>query len=627
MNAAEFESLVSTLEERAQSRPEVVGREMIDLLVVGYGYIALILALTVGVTVLIAGVVIKTGGLALWGKVLVVLAVLIAAILKSLWVEIPAPAGRPVLPSEAPGLWQRVREIAATLRAPIPKRILLTEEYNASVTQRPRLGIFGFPEAYLALGVPLLCALTPPQCDAVLAHEFGHLSASHPKRGLWLYRIGQTWNALQKEMEKTQSAGLILFGKFFAWFLPRLHAYAFVMSRRDEYAADADAARVTSPDTMGSALVAMAAHFRIATHDVWERVWARAGDEPTPPAESWSTLPSVLRERAQWPDLTERLSVSLAQRASHVDTHPALFDRLQALGVLPADRAAATAVAARMLTPGQASAAEHYLGDLAVAFLRDSDRAWQQRSAEQWQAHHYQIVRKRHELASLQARDDAQALPHLLRAMELHLELWDEGAALAVADRILAERPEVSEAHFVRGRYLLLQGDASGVAFVERAIELDARATVNGLQMLAAFFTDQGDLTRRDAVLARLNAVDAMLREAEQERREATVHDTYARPELSAELVEGLRAAIRRTPPIRSVVVARKVTKHRTEQPFLVLVLRTGWRDWIKRDDAVAREFLERLTVPTPDLLVVPWSQQASLLDTLRKQKAAVVVQ
>jgi Zn-dependent protease with chaperone function len=462
MNAEDFETLVSKLEERAHSRPDVVGREMLDLLVLGYGYIALMLTLTAGATLLVAAIVAKTGGIALWWKVIVALTVMVGIILKSLWVEIPPPGGRALEPSEAPELWRRVREIAGALRAPVPRRILLTEDYNASVTQVPRLGIFGFPESYLTLGVPLLHALTPQQADAVLAHEFGHLSASHPKRGLWLYRIGQTWNALQKEMEKNQSAGLILFGSFFAWFLPRLHAYAFVMSRRDEYAADADSARVTSPETAGSALVAMAANFRVATHEVWERIWARAGDEPMPPSESCSTLPALLRERAQRPDLLEHLNVLLAQRASHTDTHPALFDRLRALGVVPDDRAAAGESAARLYAPGRHSAAEHYLGDVAMTFLRESDRAWQERNAEQWRTQHHDIVRTRHEIAALQSRDASLDLPQMLRLMELHLALWDEAAACAVAERILAEHPDAAEAHFVRGRHLLLRGDARG---------------------------------------------------------------------------------------------------------------------------------------------------------------------
>lgn len=626
MDAAEFEARVAELERRADSRPDAVGREMLDLLVIGYGYILLILLGTVGAIVLIAVLGAKTGGLALWWKVIAVLVVLVGAILKSLWVEIPPPVGRALQPDEAPELWRRVREIAGALRAPFPRRILLIEDYNAAVTQRPRLGIFGFPESYLALGVPLLYALTPQQADAVLAHEFGHLSASHPKRGLWLYRIGQTWNALQQEMEKSRSAGLVLFGSFFAWFLPRLHAYAFVMSRRDEYAADADGARVTSPEAMGAALVAIAASAPVATQEIWGRVWERVGDEPTPPPVSWSSLPSLLRERADRPDLAEHLSRSLAQRASHVDTHPALYDRLRALGVVPDDLAAASQHVTTLLTPGQPSAAEHYLGDLASAFLRECDRTWQERSAAQWQARHHESVRARHDLAALEARDDAQALPHLMKAMELHVGLGEVAAAAAVAERILTEHSDVPEAYFVRGRHRLLQGDEGGVADVDRAIALDVRATVNGLQMLAAFYADRGDLQKREAVVARYVAFDALLREAELERQEVTVHDTFAVPELPDELREGLRAAVRRTPPIRSVVVARKVTKHRSDQPFLVLILRCGWRDWISRDDELAREFLSRLTVPAPDLLIVSWRQQASLLDKMRMQNAAVEI-
>lgn len=67
--------------------------------------------------------------------------------------------------------------------------------------------------------------------------------------------MSRTWNQLLDQLETKRSWGHRLFEQFIRWYQPRLQAYGLVMSRRDEYEADTDAAGVTSPESMGAALV------------------------------------------------------------------------------------------------------------------------------------------------------------------------------------------------------------------------------------------------------------------------------------------------------------------------------------------------------------------------------------
>jgi Zn-dependent protease with chaperone function len=72
---------------------------------------------------------------------------------------------------------------------------------NAGVQQVPRFGIFG-SRNFLVLGLPLLQAVTPTELRAVVAHELAHLSRSHGRVNVWLYRIRATWGQLLESLEE-----------------------------------------------------------------------------------------------------------------------------------------------------------------------------------------------------------------------------------------------------------------------------------------------------------------------------------------------------------------------------------------------------------------------------------------
>jgi Zn-dependent protease with chaperone function len=203
MDPARYERLVKELEVVAQASPATLKRRVRLLVALGYAYVLLVLALLVAAAILVVWLLATLHGLGLF-KLVVPLLGLVVVIARSLRVRVDPPQGRTLVEGTAPALDARVAEIRSTLAAPAADHVILNDAFNASVMQVPRWGIFGFPRTYLVLGVPLMLCLTRDQFDAVLAHEFAHLSGSHPKLGLWVYRMSRTWNQLLEQLQKAQ---------------------------------------------------------------------------------------------------------------------------------------------------------------------------------------------------------------------------------------------------------------------------------------------------------------------------------------------------------------------------------------------------------------------------------------
>src|SRR5262249_54354082 len=154
---------------------------VLALATLGYGYLSVLI---VGLLCLIAvfGLMLKHAP-ALGVKLILLPGALLVVVLRSLWVRLEPPAGEVLRRREAPGLFTRVEQLCRRLRAPRVHRVIVTEDFNAAVTQVPRLGVLGWHRNYLLLGLPLLKCLTVEQLEAVLAHELGHLSGGHARLG------------------------------------------------------------------------------------------------------------------------------------------------------------------------------------------------------------------------------------------------------------------------------------------------------------------------------------------------------------------------------------------------------------------------------------------------------------
>src|SRR6187402_1249212 len=189
------------------------------------------------------------------------------AVGRILWVRLKPPEGRVVPRKEAPALHAMLDQLRAKLRAAPFHRVIVTAEWNASVYEVPRLGVFGWPRHYLSLGLPVLENFSVAEVRAVLAHEFAHLSARHGRVGSWLYRLRRSWEPIFAKLSQPYIRGAVtlrpLMTRFANWFWPLFNSHACVLSRANEYQADAYAVWATEAPSLAGALFRFSVYSRL----------------------------------------------------------------------------------------------------------------------------------------------------------------------------------------------------------------------------------------------------------------------------------------------------------------------------------------------------------------------------
>ncbi len=399
MTDAKFETLIRRLERSAKEQPGAYQFQVGALAALGYAYIFGVvlglLALIVGMIAGGIGIVVYIGthpgaGAGMVGAVKLLiplgigLAALIGVVFRSFQVHFPAPEGFPVHRVQAPRLFAALDQICGTLDAPALHHVLITDEYNASVAQHPRLGLFGGYVNYLMLGLPLLEAVSPEQYRAVLAHEIGHLSRNHSRFSGWIYRVEATWHQMLSTLQAERHGGISLFLPFFRWYSPYFAAYSFVLCRGDEYVADKCAAQIAGAETTAQMLISLRLKGRAFGQEFWGGLLDQAKTEPRLPDKIYPQLQASFKKpllRAmQW------YEDALEERTDLTDTHPSLSERLAALGyrTVPGGPLDLPKLPLPLPPAAEETAAEWYLGPLVPHIAAPMEAQWRSNLADAW---------------------------------------------------------------------------------------------------------------------------------------------------------------------------------------------------------------------------------------------------
>src|SRR5437867_8082137 len=428
MAAEQFEALVRKCEAHAKRDREGYARQVTVLALAGYGYVLLVLVGLGGTITLLVW------SLRFHGATYRVLALtapfvlLSRLVLRALRVRARRPDGVRVRRSDAPELFALIDRLARELHTPRLHRVLLTEDCNAALAQIPRLGPLGWYRNYLLLGLPELQARSPEELQPLLAHELGHLSRQHGRRGAWVYRIRATWMRLATMVEVQSQWGRPLFDWFLEHWWPYFNAHAFVLAREQEYEADRFAASIAGKETFARALGTSYVMGEFLSRRFWPAVYRSAEKHPEPPGDVLAALARALGTGPAPDDARRWLEAALCKRTGLVDTHPALAERLGALRII-------TRAAEPRRTTGP-TAAEHYLGARLESLTAALERAWRKRAAGYWNDRHRRTTQRRARLRALTAvaaDGDVEAAAHRRRA-------WDAGGLL---HRAAAERRHV----------------------------------------------------------------------------------------------------------------------------------------------------------------------------------------
>jgi len=576
MDDAEFAALVRQLEQQAAAQPTAYRLRVLGLAALGYGYLLGVLLLLIALAVVL---VLTLRGLSI--KLVVPLLVVIVAVARALWVRMPAPEGIVLRDTEAPRLFALVRTLQRRLDAPRVSTILIVPDLNAAIVQLPRLGLFGWYRNYLLIGLPLLQALSDTEWQAVLAHELGHLSGRHGRFGAWIYRTRVTWGTLLPVLEASKSTvGRFLFAGFLKWYAPWFNAYTFVLARAHEFEADGAAAEITGAETARRALLRLEVAAQLAG-GFWQSVQARVQEQPEPPQDPFQQLRFALLATAPGESTAERITQAWKRETRLDDTHPALADRLRALGWSAEGNEPPPA-------PGplhEPSAASVYLGAMESRLATVYDQQWVGQVKESWQARHATLMEVREDLAQLDTRPAESLTPDEdWRRVVACLTLGDSTRVEALCQGILRREPEHTGAHFQWGRALLERGDTSGVEHIEAAMRHDPGAIVPGCIVLMQHFQSLGATERVEHYRAMGLEREQLVASAEQERRFMTKDARLEPHGWPAEQVASLASQLGRFPELGEAYLARRVVKFLPEQPCFVLCVlpRTPW--WAPQD-------------------------------------------
>jgi Zn-dependent protease with chaperone function len=356
------------------------------------------------------------------------------------------------LPGERhPKLHALVADVARRSGHPIPHELHLLPYANAYAGRRGAFSSSG--RSTVGIGLPYLAWLDQSAVEAVIAHELGHHLSGDVRLGPWVHR---TRTLMGRALDHLEGSGFWLDLPFVGYARAFLR-YSLSVSRAQELAADAISAKVAGASAAARALVAT---------DERSCVWdAYLQSEVVPMLEA-GFLPQLLAGfrhfEAAWSDTQKRKKPPLAsaedrEETSRYDTHPALDERLSALGVT---RPATAEIGCALdLLEATSEAEEYVLRRMLVHEARPLRAlAWESAGTELW------LPRFRERLEP-HASELAEICPEQLPAALSRVDEWAERLRTGLA----LFSPEAKRRHVV-----MLFGTWLAVHLAELGFELEA---------------------------------------------------------------------------------------------------------------------------------------------------------
>lgn len=593
LNQEQFDRLIQKLETFGRKQPSAYKLRVALLATLGYAYIFLILATTVA---LLTGIIwLMLTSRSFNARAIQVTIFLLAfglILLRSLWVSFPPPTGLYLKRKEFPGLYAFVDELSSKLQAPCFHSILITDDFNAAVMQRPRLGLLGWQQNYLIIGLPLMLALSTEEFRAVLAHELGHLSGNHSRFSAWIYRQRSTWHRIAKELgEGGNDVSWFIFERFLNWYVPFFNAYSFVLARMNEYEADQCALELTGVKNTASALINADIKAKYLENNFFSNIYKQINTEIEAPKSVFTDMKAAFSKEIDSTESSLYLTQALAEKTNNHDTHPCLSDRLNALQCLPKNQKQIS-----LPTTVKVSAAREVLGNALDKLINHFNQVWYDRTATPWRQKYAQVQESLAALNELEKKslEDKLTNEEAWQRIQLTLNFKDNSSALPLLKEFLDRDENHALANYFIGEILLNQQNTAGIKYVERAMSNDIQIVIDGCQIIYSFFIGQNDINTANSYKQRAEEHYDKLLKAEEERQYIRPKDKYQSHDLSKLQLDSLCQQLSCYPEIKEVYLVQKVLEYFPEKPLYVLgvIRKVNW--WNETDTRPKNSQLEQ---------------------------------
>ena len=528
--------------------------------------------------------------------------------LRALWVRLPAPEGLEITQAEAPVLFEALARIREKIKGPPIHHVLLDDQFNASISQLPRYGLFGGAVNYLTVGLPLLMAVDRPRFLAILAHEYGHLRGDHGQFAAWIYRTRLSWTLLEHHLRHDEGLVAVATQLFLRWYFPRFQARTFALARQDEYEADQIAGRLLGPAVAAAALTELATKGAWLQAEFWPLHW-RGAASSAPPIGPFMAMRRMLALPPEASFARDAMRQALRQISDVDDTHPALRDRLEALEVASA------------LPAWSAKAALDVLANSAK-WLDHFDKQWCREHATDWKLHHAYLHRVRQRADALTASLARNNADEMTELGQLKQRLGLSAEMRACFERALQLSP---------GHAGGLRGWVACLPLTEQSLRMDGlqqlydhspanrwwacSTAVRGLE--AGLANADADSKALKLWRERLRAAQEAEDRAWQEMTETPYFQSVTRHDLNEfELGECLSDLARCKPVRRAWLVRKNLAEFPYRRCYLLFVELPDMEDDARYPTCRG---LER-TLDLPGSVLVLWAGDSPTLDEIRQR-------
>jgi Zn-dependent protease with chaperone function len=596
MTREQFDALIHKLEAVSQKNPRLYVFRVAGMVALAYAYLLLILLGSLAMCVLMIVMVFAapaTIKLAIIG--LIAFGSLLTAVLRGMWVKLKPPTGQEITRADAPKLFALLDELRAGLNCAPFHKVLMMGDINAGVIQIPRLGIFGWHQNYLLIGLPLMQSLSPEEFKAVLAHEFAHSSRGHGRFGNWLYRVRRTWEQIFDQMARRRTRWGAVLLKFINWFWPLFNGHVFVLARANEYEADACSVRFAGADATASALTRVKTDGALTAEKFWPEVHGLVKQLDSPPDNVMLRLAKAYNAGAAPDEAARWMRHAFQIETNNLDTHPCLKDRLKAIGRLP-ETVQKGEIPLQTPPRPAVSAAEFFLAGHAEVIAKKISEDWRKAVKAQWESRHKQAAKLAEELSGMEKPNDSPPdVAQLWEKARKICELGSDAEAVPFLEQTLALDPKHAGANFVLARHYLQKDDDRGIALIEAAIASDPLLTVNGCNLLYAYYNRTGRREMLRPIENRVDEFNKLAAVAQQERALLTARDSFYEHGLTAQQIQALQAVFAAEPDIEKVAVARKKVLHFPHRPCfgVALKLKVPWYSF--RSSSHNQQLIQRM--------------------------------
>ncbi len=536
--------------------------------------------------------------------------------------------------SQAPRLFEMVDEIRAALGGVVVHEVVIDETLNALAgVGRRQLWVVGRWRRRLVLGLPVMYMLTPRQLRSVIAHEIAHFA-----RGDIYVLINHAafyWSALAEAAEHGRTKFWRITRPYYQRIACHIGAHAAVFARLAEIEADRTEVEMFGAQPAADGLIAMALADKLLHKRIIERMYHP--DEmtsATPPDDLMERIAEALDEGMPAGEAHEALTTLLKPVTGTDDSHPALAERIERMGLsvdawlaAPAEQAMRSPLIARRAD----SAAVHLLHESLPEVSRQLSATWARHIAKEWARRYHDMhdESSAHRRVEMLARQPGASFE--LRCLAATSACGFQGPEYAepLIRQLVEERPESADAHYMLGRLLLDRQDAACVEHLAKAGRLNPLIMPEVLELLYHFEVQRGDLAEGE--LWRHQYDDAVERvfAAIQERSASPEKGAIEPHDLPADRVESMRVPLSGHPQVQRAFLVKRRLRHLPEIPQYLLVVERKLRaielSTERRDQQLAFDLAEQLPLWSDTGLFIAGGNKR-MARRCRRVKGALIV-